>query len=94
MLTMRRAVGLGLTFGLFVVCVVFSSHTPTLAQGTVPKKHPVIHKSILELRAAHKNLKALKPHFDGHREKAMEHIDSAIVELHKAIKFVDGESKK
>jgi hypothetical protein len=94
MVTMRRAVSLGLTFGLFVVCLVVSSHTPTLAQGAGEKKHPVIHKSIRELRAAHKNLKALKPHFDGHREKAMEHIDKAIVELHKAIKFVDGETKK
>ena len=91
---MRRAVGLGLTLSLFAVCLVFSSHTPTLAQGTGPKKHPVLHKAVVDLRDAHKRLKALKPHFNGHREKAMEHIDKAIHEIHEATKFADGEAKK
>jgi hypothetical protein len=94
MVTMRRAVSLGLTFGLFVVCLVFSSHTPTLAQGAGEKKHPVLHKALRDLRDAHKNLKALKPRYNGHREKAMDHIEKAIQEIHKAIKFVDGDTKK
>lgn len=94
MLTMRRAVSLGLTFGLFVVCLVVSSHTPTLAQGAGEKKHPVIHKALRDMRDSHKKMKALKPIFGGHREKALKHMDEAIGELHKAIKFVDGETKK
>jgi hypothetical protein len=93
MLNMRRAVSLGLTFGLFVVCLVVSSHTPTLAQGG-EKKHPVMHKALRDLRDAHKKMKALKPIYGGHREKAMKHMDEAIHEIHKAIKFVDGETKQ
>ena len=94
MVNMRRVVSLGLTVALFVVCLVVSSHTPTLAQGKDEKKHPVIHKALRDLRDARKNLKPLKPVFNGHREKAIDHIDKAIHELQKAIKFVEGDTKK
>ena len=90
----RRLLSIGLTAGLFVLCLVLSSHTPTLAQGKGEKKHPVIHKALNDLRDAQKRLKTLKPIYGGHREKALKHIDEAIEQLHKAIKFVDGDGKK
>jgi hypothetical protein len=84
MLTTRRA----LVLGLFAACLAASSHTPTLAQGG-EKKHPVIHKALKDMHDAHKRLKALKPIFGGHREKAMKHIHEASEQLREAIKYVD-----
>ena len=93
MVNKRRLLSLGLTLGLFFSCLVLSSHTPTVAREP-GEKHPVLHKALKDLHDANKRLKALKPHFDGHREKAIKHIDEAIVEIKKAIKFVEGEGKK
>ena len=92
MVNKRRLLSLGLTLGLFIACFVLSSHTPTHAQGKVVK-HPVMHKALKDLRDAHKQMKSLKPIYDGHRSKAIKHIDEAVEEVKKAIKFVDGEAK-
>ena len=94
MVSTRRLVSLVLTSSLFVVCLVLSSHTPTLAQGKGPKKHPVMHKALDDLHDAHKRMKAAKGNFNGHRTKALKHIDEAMDEIKKAIKHANEAAAK
>jgi hypothetical protein len=51
--------------------------------------HPRVHAALYEMRLAHKELKEAKHDFGGHREKALEALDVAIVQVEKALKAVD-----
>lgn len=45
-----------------------------------PPPHPHIHEGLEAMRAAKRHLEQAVPHFDGHRAKAIEHLDQAIRE--------------
>jgi hypothetical protein len=51
----------------------------------------VIKRATREVRNAHGEMKSLKPVYGGHRIKAMRHLEHALVELDKAIKFAASE---
>jgi hypothetical protein len=51
------------------------------------EKHPVIHHAIVQLEAVKKNLNTEGARdFEGHRAKAVEHIEQALAELRLALK--------
>jgi hypothetical protein len=51
------------------------------------ERHPVIHHAIVQLEAVKKNLNVEGAHdFEGHRAKAVEHIEQALAELRLALK--------
>ncbi|HEX3818891.1 MAG TPA: hypothetical protein VHW45_01095 [Candidatus Sulfotelmatobacter sp.] len=52
---------------------------PTAAPAPVPP-HPHIHEALEAMRAARGHLQRAVPEFEGHRAKAMEHLDQAIRE--------------
>jgi hypothetical protein len=48
--------------------------------------HPYVHDALRQCREAKSELASAKHHFGGHRVKAINHIDSAIVQLQEAVK--------
>jgi hypothetical protein len=48
-------------------------------------QYPHMHKALEDLRAARHSLDNAEPHFKGHRDKAIEHVDKAIKECEDAI---------
>ena len=59
----------------------------TTAQGQEKERHPRMHAAIRELREAKRELEKADHDFGGHRAKAIEAIDVAIIQLEKALKF-------
>jgi hypothetical protein len=55
------------------------SPAPVAAPAPVPP-HPHIHEALEAMRAARGHLQEAKPDFEGHRMKAIEHLDQAIRE--------------
>jgi len=53
---------------------------PAPAAMPTPPPHPHIHEALEAMRAAKHHLEQAEPHFEGHREKAIEHLDQAIHE--------------
>jgi hypothetical protein len=51
------------------------------------KNYPHIRHALAVLRMAHTEMKNAAHDFDGHREKALEAVDQAIVQLEKALEF-------
>lgn len=51
-----------------------------------PQQHPVIEKAIQQLETVRNELQNQAAHdFKGHREKALEHVNQALQELHLAL---------
>lgn len=67
-----------------------ASPTPPVPQEKTAKggqeQHPVIHEAIRQLETVKNELQNQAAHdFKGHREKALEHVDQALQELHLAL---------
>lgn len=54
--------------------------TPAPVASPVPEAHPHIHEGLEAMRAAKHHLEQAAHDFDGHRMKAIEHLDMAIHE--------------
>ena len=52
----------------------------TPAVAPTPERHPHIDEALESMRAAKHHLETATPEFDGHRRKAIEHLDQAIHE--------------
>jgi hypothetical protein len=50
------------------------------AAAAMPEKHPHIDEALESMRAAKKHLESAEHDFDGHRVKAIEHLNQAIHE--------------
>ena len=50
------------------------------ATAAMPEPHPHIHEALESMRAAKHHLESAEHDFDGHRAKAIEHLDQAIHE--------------
>lgn len=50
------------------------------AVAAMPPRHPQIHESLEAMRNAKRHLEMAEHDFDGHRVKAIEHLDQAIRE--------------
>lgn len=50
------------------------------ANAATPEAHPHIHDALESMRAAKHHLESAEHDFDGHRVKAIEHLDQAIKE--------------
>jgi len=50
------------------------------ATAAVPERHPHIDEALESMRAAKHHLESAEHDFDGHRAKAIEHLDRAIRE--------------
>jgi len=53
---------------------------PVVAPAPVPEPHPHIHEGLEAMRAAKHHLESAAHDFEGHRVKAIEHLDQAIRE--------------
>jgi hypothetical protein len=53
---------------------------PAAAPAPVPEPHPHIREALESMRAAKHHLEQAEHDFDGHRTKAIEHLDAAIRE--------------
>ena len=53
---------------------------PAVAPAPVPPPHPHIHEALEAMRNAKHHLESAAHDFDGHRVKAIEHLDQAIHE--------------
>jgi hypothetical protein len=53
---------------------------PAPAAAVVPERHPHIEEALESMRAAKHHLESAEHDFDGHRVKAIEHLDRAIRE--------------
>ena len=53
---------------------------PAMAPAPVPPPHPEIHEALEAMRNATHHLEGAAHDFDGHRVKAIEHLDQAIHE--------------
>lgn len=53
---------------------------PAIAASPMPEGHPHIHEALEAMRAAKHHLEQAAHDFDGHRVKAIEHLDQAIHE--------------
>ncbi len=53
---------------------------PAPAANPMPAPHPHIHEALEAMRAAKHHLESAAHDFDGHRVKAIEHLDQAIRE--------------
>lgn len=53
---------------------------PAPAAWVVPERHPHIDEALESMRAAKHHLESAEHDFDGHRVKAIEHLDRAIRE--------------
>ena len=50
------------------------------AAAAMPARHPQIHEALEAMRAARHHLEVAEHDFDGHRGRALEHLDQAIRE--------------
>jgi hypothetical protein len=55
------------------------------AASPAPQRHPRIEAAIRHLEEAKHELQAAPEEFHGHRVKAIEHVDRALAECHKAL---------
>lgn len=79
---MLKVVGGLLLAGALAVPVIVSA----VPQPQRDEPHPVIRESIDKIEAARHDLVAYAARdFDGHRAKAVEHLDQALKELHLAL---------
>jgi hypothetical protein len=53
------------------------------------ERHPHIHRALMRLREAHKQLKEAKHVYGGHRAAAEKDVDRAINQLEKALRFAN-----
>jgi hypothetical protein len=60
--------------------VAVSAPAPTPAAAAVPERHPHIDEALESMRAAKHHLESAEHDFDGHRAKAVEHLNMAIHE--------------
>jgi hypothetical protein len=58
---------------------------PAAAASPAPQHHPRIEAAIHHLEEARRELQAAPEEFRGHRVKAIEHVDRALDECHKAL---------
>jgi hypothetical protein len=54
--------------------------TPAPAAAVVPERHPHIDEALESMRAAKHHLESAEHDFDGHRAKAIEHLNQAMHE--------------
>jgi hypothetical protein len=54
--------------------------TPVPAAAVVPERHPHIDEALESMRAAKHHLESAEHDFDGHRAKAIEHLNEAMHE--------------
>ncbi len=59
---------------------IVATVTATPAVAAVPERHPHIDEALESMRAAKHHLESADHDFDGHRGKAIEHLDMAIHE--------------
>jgi hypothetical protein len=60
---------------------VFGAPPPVPAvAAAMPARHPQIHEALEAMRAARHHLEGAEHDFDGHRGRALEHLDQAIRE--------------
>jgi len=57
----------------------------TPAVQKMDDQYPHMHKALEDLRAARHSLEDAEPHFQGHRDKAIEHVDQAIKQCQDAL---------
>jgi hypothetical protein len=60
--------------------LVAAAPAPALAAAAVPERHPHIDEALESMRAAKHHLESAEHDFDGHRAKAIEHLNRAIRE--------------
>jgi len=58
---------------------------PLPAASPLPQRHPRIEAAIRHLEEAKHELQAAPAEFHGHRVKAIEHVDRALAECHRAL---------
>jgi hypothetical protein len=62
------------------VAAIAAAPAPAPAAAPVPERHPHIEEALESMRAAKHHLETAEHDFDGHRRKAIEHLDRAIRE--------------
>jgi hypothetical protein len=86
-LTRRAAIG---TTAAGLASLAVLGLTATEAQADrPPDRYLQLQKAWDALMEARKVLKNAMPIFGGHRDKAVEHVDAALVELDRAVVFAD-----
>ncbi len=64
-----------------------ASPKPAAASPGTPEKHPEIRAAIRALETAKQHLQQGAHDFGGHRTKALEHVNQALEECHRALEF-------
>jgi hypothetical protein len=78
---MKRLLIVGGMFGAFLLGLA----TPALTQ----MDHPRVRAAEEHLRLARAELANAAHEYGGHRKKALEHVDKALEECHRAIEFAE-----
>lgn len=61
---------------------------PVAAASPAPQQHPRIEAAIHHLEEAKRELEAAPEEFHGHRVKAIDHVNQALAECHRALESV------
>jgi hypothetical protein len=72
---------------LFIALVLMLGLTLSSATSASPERHPAIRKAIVALEAAKNDLQHAAHDFGGHRVEAIEAINHAMDQLHKALEY-------
>ena len=72
---------------LFTALVLMLALTLSSASSASPERHPAIRKAIGALEAAKSDLEHAAHDFGGHRVEAIEAINRALDQLHKALEY-------
>lgn len=73
---------------LFTAAVLMLALTlSAAAPAAPPERHPAIRKAIVALEAAKNDLEHAAHDFGGHRVEAIEAINHALEQLHKALQY-------
>lgn len=83
---------IGLVGALPAGLTIARAQTPPAASNEVPKhkrteRHPAIHRAIMALEDAKRDLQHANHDFGGHRKAALEECDKAIAELRLALQY-------
>src|ERR1039458_6950487 len=75
----------------FTMAAYAQTEAPHAMDDHHGKGHPEVHGAIAKLEHAKADLQKAAHDYEGHRAKAIEHIDAALGELHQALESVGHE---
>jgi hypothetical protein len=73
-------------FGVVAILLACAATGPAADAGQKSHHHPHLHHALFELREARHELKAIKPDFGGHRDRALAAVHDAIQQIDHALK--------